>query len=75
VKPCWKEHGLGERGAEQADVVLGDLCSVLKDLCVEYPDVNIEELAKVAFKEACFRVFELPKRSLDFHKKYLKENA
>jgi hypothetical protein len=75
MKPCWKEHGLGERGATAADVVVGELCSVLKDLCVEYPSVMAEDLAKVAFKEACFRVFELPKRSPAFQKKYLKENV
>jgi hypothetical protein len=69
MKPCWEQQGLGPKGAELADAVIDDMCALLKRLN------NDEGIANVVFTEAWFRQIELPTRSEDFRKKYLRENA
>jgi len=67
LKPWHRDAGIGAAGAKLAEEALPLLmraCSVLGD----------PGFAERVLREAEFRVFELPRRSPAFQKKYLAEN-
>jgi hypothetical protein len=67
VKPCWREAGLTELGARQADLALDDMMSILRRVSAEG--------ARAALEEAVFRTLTLPMRTPAFRVRYLKENG
>lgn len=67
MKPCWREAGLTELGAQQADLALDDMMAILQRVSAEG--------ARAALEEAIFRTLTLPMRTPSFRRRYLKENS
>ncbi|HYX20153.1 MAG TPA: hypothetical protein VFA98_04850 [Thermoanaerobaculia bacterium] len=67
MKPCWHDLGLTEEGARIADALVGELTELLKK-CP--PEIEASLLT-----EARFRARELPKKTLDYRKRYEKDNG
>ena len=60
---CWRDLGVTEEGERVADALVGDLTRWFKKCPPEL------------ITEARFRARELPKRMLDYRKRYEKENG
>ena len=65
MSPCWGEQGLTERGALRAEAAIGRMCELVREL---------HPLTDIVYKEAVFRVVELPTRSKDFQQSYKARN-
>lgn len=68
MKPCWYEMGLTEAGAQRAD-------RALEVMTAAVILAGSEDLARAVLREAGFRLFDLPKRTEAFQKRYLTENT
>lgn len=68
MKPCWEDAGLTEAGAQFADHAIEAMLRAVS-AC------GSEEIANAVFWEACWRLYELPKRTAAYRKKYLRENG
>lgn len=66
LKPCWRDLGVTEEGERVCDALIDDLVALLK----KCPS----ELEASLLTEARFRARELPKKTLDYRKRYEEEN-
>jgi hypothetical protein len=66
MRPCWRDLGLTEKGAVLADSVLPELQTLV--------DRVGGEVVRLALAEATFRRHELPLRTPEYRRRYLKEN-
>jgi hypothetical protein len=66
MRPCWRDRGLTEKGADLADSVLPEVQALV--------DRVGGEVVRLALVEATFRRHELPLRTPEFVRRYLKEN-
>ena len=67
MKPCWRNYGLTERGAERADLALPTMMALVSRVGAT--------VALVVLDEAHFRLVKLPNRTEEYQRRYLKENA
>jgi hypothetical protein len=67
MKPCWRQAGLTEKGAELADKILSTMQQLVREAG--------SPMAEAALREATFRVEVLPKRSAEFQKRYAIDNG
>lgn len=68
MKAYWKNAGLSEEGAKTADVILDPMITLVQRIHALGGD---QDLMHVVLREALFRVFVLPRRSISFQRKYL----
>jgi len=66
MKPCWRDRGLTEAGARQADSALPVMLDIISRI-----DMDI---ARIALEEARFRLYELPTRTAAYRRQYIKDN-
>ena len=66
MKPCWRDRGMTEAGAALADSVLADMQAIVDRVGFD--------VAYVAMYEAKFRKDDLPKRTDEYRRRYLKAN-
>lgn len=67
MKPCWRDAGLTEEGARQAEEILPALIPLVERFGAG--------MVETALKEAKFRVFELPRRTREYQSRYRRENG
>jgi hypothetical protein len=67
MKPCWKDAGLDPEGARIADEALPFMMKAVEAAASR-------SLAESVLQEALFRYFDLPRRTIVWREKYLKEN-
>lgn len=67
MKPCWHGLGLTEEGARIADTLIDDLARWFKR-CPPALEASL-------LTEARFRARELPKKTLDYRKRYEKDHG
>jgi hypothetical protein len=67
MKPCWRDRGLTEKGATLAESVLPEVQALV--------DRVGGEVVRLALEEASFRRYELPSRSAEYRRNYLKDNG
>ena len=67
MKPCWKELGLTEEGAAQAEAVIDRMVTLITD-------IGNRTVVNAVLEEALFRGAELPKRTPAFQAWYKQEN-
>lgn len=67
MKPCWRDYGMSEHGAQQAESVLEEVRALVRRVG--------QEVVKVALREAVFREEMLPTRTPAFQRKYRKDNG
>lgn len=67
MKPCWRDRGLMEQGARQAESVLAEVRALVRRV----GHLAVED----ALREAAFREEILPMRTPDFQRRYRKQNG
>lgn len=66
MKPCWRDRGMTEVGAVLADSVLADMQAIVERVGFD--------VAYVVLHEAKFRKEDLPERTDEYRRRYLKAN-
>lgn len=66
MRPCWRDMGLTEKGADLADSVLPEVVALVERVG--------DEVVRLALEEATFRVHGLPLRTHAFRRRYLQDN-
>jgi len=66
MRPCWRDKGRTEKGARLADSVLPEIQALVNRVG--------GEVVRLALEEATFRAHDLPLRTAEYHRRYLKDN-
>lgn len=66
MRPCWRDRGLTEKGADLADSVLPEVRALVERVG--------GEVVRLALEEATFRLYVLPRRAPTYRAQYLADN-